>query len=161
MNRPRALIRLLACAAGLAVCAAGLAACGGGDSDFQPSPAPAKKVAGPSLDQVIAAARKNPGFAGCKEIAPGAVQKKEAATDPETIQALLCDGQIVSLYWVWGSEAEAAAKTRRDDRPSFVNRRIVVTTGEALLAKQYDAAKARTLPAEIKSACGCGTVVTP
>jgi hypothetical protein len=142
------------------VAAVGLAGCGGGGDSTTAAPKPAAK-AGPSIAEVVAIAKKNKGFAGCKEVAPGAPLETPAPTDPKTIQPLLCDGLQVTDYWVWGSEAEATAKTKRDDRPSFVNGKVVVTTGEALLAKQYDSAKAMTLPQEIKAACGCGMVVTP
>jgi hypothetical protein len=151
--------RLLAltCLTALAV-----AGCGGGsaDSTGASSPKPVAKPA-PPIAGVIAVAQKNAGFAGCKEVAPGAVQPGTAPGDPRTVQALLCDGQQVANYWVWDSDAAATSKTRREDRPSFVDGKIVVTTGEALLVKQFDAAKAKTLPAEIEAACGCGAVVTP
>ena len=98
---------------------------------------------------------------GCKEVEEGAAIQTQAASDPESIHPLLCDQQQVADYWVWKSDAEATAKAAREDRPSFVNGKIVVTTGEALLAKQYDSDKSKTLPEEIKAACGCGTVVTP
>jgi hypothetical protein len=38
---------------------------------------------------------------------------------------------------------------------------VVVTTGDAVLAKTYDAKGALTLPEELKAACGCGEVKTP
>jgi hypothetical protein len=131
------------------------AGCGGADDP------PANAKPGPPIATVVQIAQKNAGFAGCKEVEQGAGIPTPAATDPESIQPLLCDQLQVADFWVWKSDAEAKAKAAREDRPAFVNGKIVVTTGEALLVKQFDAEKAKTLATEIKDACGCGTVVTP
>jgi hypothetical protein len=145
-------------AASLALLLASLGGgCGGGDSSKAPTPAPAAPA--PTMAQVIAAARHNAGFAGCKRVAPGAVQPPTVPAEPR-IQAILCDGLMVGNVFVY---RDAATAERRigllsQDRPFLVNRETVVTTGAALLAKTYDAKGALTLPAELKSACGCGEV---
>jgi hypothetical protein len=146
----------VAAAASLALLLASLSGCGGG-SGKGPPPAPAAPA--PTMAQVIAAARHNAGFAGCKRVAPGAVQPPTVPAEPR-IQAILCDGLTVGNVFVY---RDAATAERRigllsQDRPFLVNRETVVTTGAALLAKTYDAKGALTLPAELKSACACGEV---
>jgi hypothetical protein len=155
--------RLIVPACLVALVIAGCGGGGGGDptTAATAAPKPAADKPGPDMAAVVAVAQQNAGFAGCRKVELGAVIAKQAASDPESIHPLLCDNQQVADYWVWGSDADATAKTKREDRPSFVNGKIVVTTGEALLAKQYDAEKAKSLAAEIKAACACGTVVTP
>jgi hypothetical protein len=141
----------------IVVAALVIAGCGGGGTESKDPP----KKPGPPIATVVDVARHNAGFAGCKRVEQGAGIPTPAATDPESIQPLLCDQLQVADYWVWNSDAEANAKAAREDRPAFVNGKVVVTTGDALLVKQFDAEKAKTLATEIRDACDCGTVVTP
>jgi hypothetical protein len=138
-----------------------VAGCGGGDDSPATSSPKPKPGPGPPIASVIGVARANAGFKGCKEVAPGAEQRPTAASDPKLIQALLCDGQIVGNYFVYRNPADAARYVAKQDRPTFVNGTIVVTTGEAFFAKQFDADGARTLPDELAKSCGCGQVHRP
>ena len=54
----------------------------------------------------------------------------------------------------------AGTSTNGDKKGKFINGPIKVTTGEAILA-HINADAWKTMPAELKVACGCGEVRTP
>ena len=147
-----------------AALARGPAACGGGDegeAGAGEETAPAASE-GPPVAQVIDVAKKNKGFAKCRKVEPGLERDEAGGSEPEVIQAILCDDATVGNYFRYESaEAAAAYEPTFDDRPYFVAGDVVVSTGDAVLAKTYDAEGARTLPDELKAACGCGEVKTP
>src|SRR3954468_11265820 len=140
---------------GAAFAAAVLGACGGGDGGDGGG-----AKSGPTLAEVIAVARKNPGFRRCKKVEPGARQTSKGAGEADYFQALLCDRATVGSYFFYPDDASAAAydQSGQRDRPWFVNGRVVVSTGDAVFAKTYAADAAKSLAGDVKSSCGCGEV---
>jgi hypothetical protein len=71
-----------------------------------------------------------------------------------------CDGLTVGSYYRYKTAAARDAGEGIEDRPYLINGAIKVTTGEAILA-HINADAWKTMPAELKVACGCGEVRTP
>jgi hypothetical protein len=120
-----------------------------------------KGKSGPTIRQVVQVSRKNPGLKKCKKVSYGLLDNTpESPAEPEVILAISCDGSTVGSYYRYTTAAARDAGEGIEDRPYLVNGRIKVTTGEAILA-HINADAWKTMPAELKVACGCGEVRTP
>lgn len=116
---------------------------------------------GPTIRQVVEVSRNNAGLKTCKKVSYGLLDNTpESPADPNVILSITCDGSIVGTYQRYKTAAARDASEGIEDRPYLINGAIKVTTGEAILAHiNGDAWK--TMPAELKVACGCGEVRTP
>jgi hypothetical protein len=151
MTLKRASLTLLPLAARLvAGCSAGTST--NGDKKGKP---------GPTIQQVVQVSRNNPGLKKCKKVAYGLLDNTpESRAEPDVILSITCDGSTVGSYYRYKTAAARDAGEGIEDRPYLINGPIKVTTGEAILAHiKADAWK--TMPAELKVACGCGEVRTP
>ena len=120
-----------------------------------------KGKSGPTIRQVVQVSRKNPGLKKCKKVSYGLLDNTpESPAEPEVILAISCDGSTVGSYYRYKTAAARDAGEGIEGRPYLVNGRIKVTTGEAILA-HINADAWKTMPAELKVACGCGEVRTP
>ena len=116
---------------------------------------------GPTIRQVVQVSRNNPGLTKCKKVSYGLLDNTpESPADPDMSLSITCDGSIVGTYQRYKTAAARDASEGIDDRPYLINGAIKVTTGEAILA-HINAEAWKTMPAELKVACGCGEVRTP
>ena len=146
---------------GSAVAAAAVAGCGGGDDTKSKSAPAAAKPNTPTVQQVVAVARRNPGLAKCKKVSFGLLDNTpETPQEPLTIRSISCDGSTVGLWLNYRDAATRASRPNLTDRPYFVNGNVKVSTGEAILA-HINADKWKTMPAELQRACDCGEVRQP
>ena len=143
-----------------------LAGCGGGDDDEGGGTSAKKaepRLNQPPLAQVVQVAKRNKGLAKCKRVTEGLLDNTpDVESDPLEIRSILCDGKIVGD---WRRYKDTVSRERFgapiiNDRPYFTNGNIVVTTGEAVLA-DINAEAWKTLPVELRAACGCGQVEQP
>ena len=149
----RVLLTLLPLAALLAAgCGASVGTSRNGDNHGKP---------GPTIQQVVQVSRNNPGLKTCKKVSYGLLDNTpESPAEPNVILAITCDGSTVGTYERYKTAAARDASEGITDRPYLINGAIKVTTGEAILA-HIDADAWKTMPAELKVACGCGEVRTP
>jgi hypothetical protein len=120
-----------------------------------------KGKSGPTIQQVVQVSRKNPGLKKCKKVSYGLLDNTpESPAEPNVILSITCDGLTVGSYYRYKTAAARDAGEGIEDRPYLINGPIKVTTGEAILA-HINADAWKTMPAELKVACGCGEVRTP
>jgi hypothetical protein len=120
-----------------------------------------KGKSGPTIQQVVQVSRKNPGLKKCKKVSYGLLDNTpESPAEPNVILSITCDGLTVGSYYRYKTAAARDAGEGIEDRPYLINSAIKVTTGEAILA-HINADAWKTMPAELKVACGCGEVRTP
>jgi hypothetical protein len=116
---------------------------------------------GPTIRQVVQVSRNNPGLKTCKRVSYGLLDNTpESPAEPNVILSITCDGSTVGTYQRYKTAAARDASEGINDRPYLINGTIKVTTGEAILA-HINADAWKTMPAELKAACGCGEVRTP
>ena len=117
---------------------------------------------GPTIQQAVQVSKKNPGLKKCRKVSYGVLDNTpETPNEPQLILAITCDGATVGVWERYKTEsARAAGKSSSEDRPYLVNGPIKVTTGEAIFA-HIDAEAWKTMPAELKAACGCGELRQP
>jgi hypothetical protein len=120
-----------------------------------------KGKSGPTIRQVVQVSRNNPGLRKCKKVSYGLLDNTpESPAEPDVILSITCDGRTVGSYYRYKTAAARDADEGIEDRPYLINGAIKVTTGEAILA-HINADAWKTMPAELKAACGCGEVRTP
>jgi hypothetical protein len=139
--------------------------CGGGSSGSSsgttPTAAGKQNGSGPTIEQVVAVSRKNPGLKTCKKISHGVFDNTpDSPTDALEILSITCDGASVGSYARYPNAAARAAGDNITRRPYLVNGPIRITTGEAILA-HIDADAWATMPSELRAACNCGQLHTP
>ena len=139
--------------------AATVAGCGGGDDAKSTTKTEAAaKPNTPTVQQVVAVSRRNPGLDKCKKVSFGLLDNTpETPKEPLTIRSITCDGATVGLWSNYKDEATRAASQVLTDRPYFVNGNVKVSTGEAIFA-DIDAEAWKTMPAELQRQCSCGEV---
>jgi hypothetical protein len=120
-----------------------------------------KGKSGPTIQQVVQVSRKNPGLKKCKKVSYGLLDNTpESRAEPDLILSITCDGLTVGSYYRYKTAAARDAGEGIEDRPYLINGPIKVTTGEAILA-HINADAWKTMPEELKVACGCGEIRTP